>query len=209
MTEPELHRIIVRRNLFHLLAGCVLAVGAVVSWCVTYVIALCLGYLLEEAVAFVFPRAVITDWIATVVTAIVLIVVDVVGFTREHGALDLSGWVDSSANLGTARSSGSWATVNAMNRYSGQAYVLVEILLFAAIATREAIAMFRAYIRTTPETRADAARIVRELREASDWVPRGRYHESLDAVELLHHLQLIRQTTRQGIPSIRTPLSSQ
>jgi len=206
MTEQQLGRKIASENWFQIVLGVCLTLGAIFAWVVTYGVALWLGWMFQEAVEFLFPRFVLLEWIPAILTAIILLAVALAGFTREHDPFDLGGWADSSANLGRVGGGDSPLTLNASNRYSGEAYVLVEILLLAPLFTREAIGRFRARIRTKPQQVAQASEILREIEASPDWIPRGRYHGQLDAVELLLRLGLIRQSRIQGVASLRPAL---
>jgi hypothetical protein len=204
MNQSELERRVVRHNWFHGIRAVGLAVGALLAWNITIALTVWLVLMLQDLVEFFEPHSPLAAWMPTILTPLLLLVVVVVGFTRDENFLELSGWAKSSANLGNSGKTP--LSTNAMNRYSGQGYFLVEILLLAPAMTREAIGATQSMLRVTPDTTAAAAHILHELRQRRDWVPRGRYHHCLDGVELLHRLDMIWQDERHGITLIRAPI---
>jgi hypothetical protein len=206
MKEQKLRLLIDRQKHLQLLIVAGLLIGAIFTWWLTYSISYWLGTLFQSLAVFLFSEQPFTDWIPTATAFILLVIVALAGFTRDHSFLDLSGWAESDASayrvghFGRPRPMG-----HAALHYTFDAYILVEILLIAPLATREAIAMLRTRFPATEEEIAQAAKIHEDLQSKGDWVPRGRYHRFPKAVDLLAHLQLIRQTDIRGVPSIRTP----
>ncbi len=208
MNEKKLRQMVSRQNQMNFLIGVGLLLGALFAWGITLGVVFWLGGLFQYSMIFLFSENTFTRWLPALFTVLLMLIIAGAGFTRQHQFLDLSGWSESGANLGrVGHSKNAPLMTHGLNRTTAYGYLVVEILLVAPIATREAIAMLRTRMVVGDETIAQAAEIHRDLKERADWVPRGRYHKKLRAVALLRQLQLIRQTDIRGIPSIRTPSS--
>ena len=85
------------------------------------------------------------------------------------------------------------------------AYLVNQILFLAPQATRHAVRLLVGRLPQDDATVRAAVRILNELAENRQWVPRGKYHENLASLAMLQQLKLVWFREENGLAQIRIP----